>query len=201
MRLAHLITLTTTVCTVLSGCAANTLFPPNVMEKVSPTFHFEAWRDASPTNAAGQADAGLTVELGGRIVQASRNGKGIVIVAEQLPIVKHPVYGPTEDVNRTGDYEFAFLYPGELESLDLRNGNRFVMVGTTAGRRPVVVNGMPKTEPFLIADCIHVWRTGRTEIAEFKESAGGGYSPFRRRRTASLSSRGIRKVATRAVTC
>jgi starvation-inducible outer membrane lipoprotein len=148
------------------------------MEKVSPTFHFEAWRDASPSNAGGQADAGARVLLGGRIVQATKSTKGIVIVAEQLPIVNHPAYGPTEDVKRTGDYEFAFLYPGELESQALKNGNRFVVVGTTTSRRPVLVNGVPKTEPFLIADCIHVWQTGRTEIAEFKEDAGGGYSPL-----------------------
>ena len=179
MNRPHLITLTTlALCTVLSGCAANAPFPPKVMEKVSPTFQFEAWRDASPTNSAGKSDAGLRVELGGRIVQAIKNGNGIVIVAEQLPIVTHPVYGPTEAVKRTGDYEFAFLYSGELDPQDLRNGNRFVMVGTTTGRRPVVVNGVPKTEPFLVADCIHVWQTGRTEIAEFKESVGGGYSPL-----------------------
>jgi starvation-inducible outer membrane lipoprotein len=112
------------------------------------------------------------------MVQVTKNGKGTVIVAEQLPIVKHPVYGPAEDVKRTGDYEFAFLYPGELEPQALRNGNRFVIVGTTTNRRPVVVNGVPKTEPFLIADCIHVWQTGRTEIAEFKEDVGGGFSPL-----------------------
>ena len=176
MPLSTLMTLT--LCGVLSGCAANSPFPPEVTEKVSPTFHFEAWRDASPSNSAGQSDAGAKVLLGGRIVQATKNGKGIVIVAEQLPIVNHPVYGPTEDVKRTGDYEFAFLYPGELEIQALKNGNRFVIVGTTTSRRPVVVNGMPKTEPFLIADCIHVWQTGRTEIAEFKEDVGGGISPL-----------------------
>ena len=178
MKLTHFITLTI-VCAALSGCTANTPFPPKVMDKVSPTFHFEAWRDASPTNPSGQSDSGLKVELGGRIVQATRNGKGIVIVAEQLPIVKHPVYGPAEvDVKRPGDYEFAFLYPGELEPQDMKNGNRFVIVGTTTSRRPVVVNGVSKTEPFLVADCIHVWQTGRTEIAEFKENVGGGYSPL-----------------------
>lgn len=178
MNLTHLITLTTAVCAVLSGCAPNTPFPPNVMEKVSPTFHFEAWRDAPPSNEAGKTDAGHKVLLGGRIIQATKSAKGIVIVAEQLPIVNHPAYGPTEDVKRTGDYEFAFLYPGELEPQALKNGNRFLIVGTTTSRRPVVVNGMPKTEPFLIADCIHVWQTGRTEIADFKEDAGGGYSPL-----------------------
>jgi len=176
MKLSYLLSLTGTVCMVLSGCTANQLFPSQVTENLSPTFHFEAWRDASPTTEAGKADSGLKVQLGGRIVQATKSAKGIVIVGEQLPIAKHPVYGPTEDVKRTGDYEFAFLYPGELEPQALRNGNRFVIVGTTTNRRPVVVNGVPKTEPFLIADCIHVWETGRTEIADFKEGAGGGYS-------------------------
>ena len=179
MKLIHLITVTTmTLCAVLSGCAPTTPFPPKVMEKVSPTFHFEAWRDASPTNSSGSSDSDLIVQLGGRIVQATRTGKGIVIVAEYLPIVHHPVYGPTEDVDRTGDYEFAFLYPGKLEALDLMRGNRFMIVGTTTSRQSVVVNGVPKTEPFLIADCIHVWQTGGSEIAEFKEDAGGGFSPL-----------------------
>jgi hypothetical protein len=55
-------------------------------------------------------------------------------------------------------------------------GNRFIIVGTTTSRRPVLVNGIPKTEPFIIADCIHIWQTAGAEIAEFKEDAGGGYS-------------------------
>ena len=179
MNRMHLIMLTTlTVSTLLSGCAAHTPFPPQVMEKVLPTFQFEAWRDAGPTNESGKSDAGIKVELGGRIVQATKNDKGIVIVAVQLPIVSHPIYGPTEDVTRTGDYEFAFLYPGELEPLDLMKGNRFIIVGTTTSRRPVLVNGIPKTEPFLIADCIHVWQTGGAEIADFKLDVGGGLSPL-----------------------
>jgi hypothetical protein len=103
MNRTHLITLTTlTMCTVLSGCAATTPFPPNVMEKVSPTFDFQTWRDASPTNGAGKSDAGLTVELGGRIVEASRNGNGIVIVAKHLPIVTRLVSGPAELFEPTG---------------------------------------------------------------------------------------------------
>src|SRR6187399_428873 len=106
-HLSRLITLT--LCAVLSACAPNTPFPPEVMEKVSPTIQFEAWRDAGPSNESGKSDAGIKIQLGGRIVQATEDGKGIVIVAEQLPIVNHPVYGPTEDVKRTGDHEFAFL--------------------------------------------------------------------------------------------
>ena len=171
MPLSMLMTLT--LYAGLSGCAAHTPFPPEVMEKVLPTFDFQAWRDASPTNGAGKSDAGLTVEVGGRIVEASRNGKGIVIVAKHLPIVTHPVYGPAESIEQKGDHEFAFLYSGELDPQDLKNGNRFVIVGTTTGRRPVVVQGVPKTEPFVVASCIHVWQTGRTEVSEVKDGIGG----------------------------
>ena len=181
MNVMHLIPLTTlTLCAVLSACTANTPFPPKVMENVSPTFHFEAWRDAGPTNESGKSDAGIKVQLGGRIVQATENGKGIVIVAAQLPILNYPVYGPTEteEVLRTGDYVFAFLFTGEIEPLDLMRGNRFIVVGTTTSRRPVLVNGRPKPAPFLIADCIHVWQTAGAEIAEFKEGVGGGFSPL-----------------------
>jgi starvation-inducible outer membrane lipoprotein len=178
MKLIHLLTFTASVCAMLSGCAANTPFPPEVMDKVSPTFDFEAWRDAGPTNESGKSDAGIKVLLGGRIVQVTNDSKGIVIVAGQLPIVSYPAYGPMEDVNRIGEHEFAFLYDGEIEPLDLMRGNRFLIVGTTTSRRPVLLRGIPKTEPFIIADCIHVWQTAGAEIAEFKEDPGGGYSPL-----------------------
>ena len=98
MDLEHFITLIAmTAYASLPGCADKRPFPPEVTENVSPTFHFEAWRDASPSNPSGKSDSGPKVELGGRIVQAAKNGKGIVIVAEQLPIVTHPVFGPSEE--------------------------------------------------------------------------------------------------------
>jgi len=178
MKLPYSIALMGLVCAALSGCVPKAIFPPEVMEKVSPTFHFEAWRDAGPSNEAGKSDAGIKIMVGGRIVQTTTNGKGIVIVAQHLPIVNYPAYGPAEDVNRIGDHEFAFLYGGEVEALDLMKGNRFIIVGTTTSRRPVLVNGIPKTEPFILADCIHIWQTAGAEIADFKEGVGGGYSPL-----------------------
>ena len=168
-----------TVClSMIVGCAPTTPFPPKVMEKVSPTFDFNAWKDSSPTNVGGKSDSGTKVELGGRIVQVKEMPKGMLIVAEQLPIAKHPVYGPTDAGTRSGTYEFALQYPDELPSGALRFGNRFVVVGTTQGRKSVVVDGAPKSEPFLVADCIHVWQTGRSEIASFKEDVGAGFSPL-----------------------
>src|SRR5574340_1669450 len=94
---------------LLPACANNSPFPSEIRDKVTPTFDFQAWRDASPSNPGGKSDSGTKVELGGRIVQVSRDSKGVLIVAEQLPIVKHPVYGPAESGDRKGEYEFAFL--------------------------------------------------------------------------------------------
>ena len=158
------------------ACAAKSPFPPQVMDKVSPTFDFEAWKDAPPSNVTGKSDSGHHVQLGGRILQANNSSKGTLIVAEQLPIVDHPVFGPKEPAKRSGDYEFALQYPEELPPGALRFGNRFIVVGTTKGRTNVVVDGAPKTKPLLVADCIHVWETGKSEIESFKESVGGGFS-------------------------
>lgn len=163
---------------IIVNCAPSRPFPPKVMEKVSPTFDFNAWKESSPTNVGGKSDSGTKVELGGRIVQVNPSQKGMLIVAEQLPIVNHPVYGPTDAGKRSGTYEFALQYPDELPLSALRFGNRFVVVGTTHGRTSVVVDGAPKSEPFLVADCIHIWQTGRSEIASFKEDVGAGFSPL-----------------------
>lgn len=162
----------------LGGCAGPSLFPPEVMRDVDPLFSFEAWRDAGPSNPAGPSGSGHRVQFGGRIVQAGpdEDGKGILIIAEQLPIVKHPVYGPAESGKRTGQYEFALLYPGPLKPEVLRRGNKFIVVGKTEGRIHVMVEGAPKTEPYLVADCLHVWETGPGSIAGFQEDAGAGYS-------------------------
>jgi len=180
MNTRYLMALVATVWTLVPACTPiGPTFPPEVMDNLSPTFDFETWRDSGPDTAAGKSESGLKVKLGGRIVQASKNGKGTVIVAVQLPIVSSPAYGPAEPAQqRVGDYDFAFLYPGELEPQALGFGNKFIMVGTTSGRKPVIVNGVPKSQPYLVADCIHIWQTGRSEIASFKEGIGGGYSPL-----------------------
>ena len=158
------------------GCAPTTPFPPKAMEKVAQNFDFDAWKEASPTNVSGKSDSGTKVQLGGRIVQVNPSEKGTLVVAEQLPIANRPVYGPTDTGQRTGSYEFALQYAGELPADALRFGNRFIVVGTTQGRKSVVVDGAPKSEPFLVADCIPSWQTGTSSIQGFKVDVGAGFS-------------------------
>ncbi|MGH7231332.1 MAG: Slp family lipoprotein [Nitrospiraceae bacterium] len=157
------------LCLSVSACGPPSLFQPEVMKEVEPDFDFQAWRSAS------NANVGRHVKLGGRIIQAELTQEGVLIVAAHLPITEHPVYGPRETGKRTG--EFVFLYPGQLEDRVLTTGNRLIVVGTTQRARIVSVDDAPKTEPYLIARCVHIWKTEGREIADFP-NVGAGYYPL-----------------------
>ena len=155
----------------LGACTPYQLFQPEIMQDVDSNFDFTAWR-ATPT-----AHMGHKVQLGGRIVQADAVENGVMIIAEQLPIVNHPAYGPTDPGKRPGVFWFAFLYPGTIESSALLFGNRFIVVGTTQGPKVVIVDGARKSQPYLIARCVHIWKTHGREISDFP-SVGAGYEPL-----------------------
>ena len=163
--------LATVVCLVLEACATPQLFQSHIMHDVDTQFDFHAWREAPSTSK------GRKVQLGGRIVEVEPTENGVLIIADQLPIVEHPAYGPTAAGRRPGVFEFAFLYPGQIESSALTGGNRFIVVGTIQGAKAVMVGGARKSEPYLIARCVHIWKTQGNEISDFP-MVGADYYPL-----------------------
>jgi hypothetical protein len=73
--------------------------------------------------------------------------------------------------------QYAVFYPSELDEQALQFGNKFLAVGKVEHTRSVSVAGIPRTVPVLIAQCLHIWETGRNAIAEFPY-LGGGYYPL-----------------------
>jgi len=63
----------------------------------------------------------------------------------------------------------------------LHRKNRFIVIGTTDGIKPITVDGVSRLEPRLIAECIHVWRTQGSDIASFPFETGAGYYPLEER--------------------
>jgi starvation-inducible outer membrane lipoprotein len=153
----------------LTACTASNIFSPDTLKGVDPNFDFAHWR-----MVPNQADA-KKIQLGGRIVQAETKGESITVVTAQLPIVEHPAYGPKDTGKRSG--EFAVVYQGKIDSSFLHPGNRIMVVGTTQAPRVVSVDDLPKSLPTVLATCVHLWKTGGREIAEFP-SLGGGYTPL-----------------------
>jgi starvation-inducible outer membrane lipoprotein len=157
------------VIAFVCACAPAPLFPAKETRDVDGQFDFDAWR-VSPSTGIGR-----TVQIGGRIIQAEETEAGVQIVAQQLPIVNRPAYGPTDTGRRRGSYEFAFLFPDKLQPRAITAGNRFIVIGVTQRPKVVVVSGAPKTEPYLLARCVHIWKTEGREISDFPYLATGYY--------------------------
>ncbi|SPP65101.1 Slp family lipoprotein [Nitrospira lenta] len=153
----------------LVACAARGVFPPEAVVGVDQNFDFAHWR-----MVPNQAEA-KKIQLGGRIIQSDRAGDSITIVATQLPIVAHPAYGPRDTGKRSG--EFAITYQGKIDPSFLQSGNRIMVVGSTHAPKLVSVDDLPRSLPAVVASCLHIWKTGGREIADFP-FFGAGYQPL-----------------------
>ena len=168
---AILMGLAAILAAALVACSHVPVFPPEVKEGADKNFDFNSWK-ATPNSSTGRK-----VQLGGRILDSQATSEGVLVIGKQLPIVEHPAYGPTDSQKRPGAYEFAFLFRGKLEDAALTQGNRFIVIGTTLGGKQVTVDGATRSAPFLVARCVHIWRTRGREIADFS-SSGAGYEPL-----------------------
>ena len=101
---------------------------------------------------------GRVVQLAGRIVGIEKSASGTIILARELPVEKHPVFGPAE-TNKPMK-SFAVLYPGKVDRNALWFGNKFIVVAVADGQKTLAIDGIPRTEPYVIARCMHVWKTG-----------------------------------------
>ena len=115
---------------------------------------------------------GSVTRVGGRMIMIKRQD-GFFIVAEELPIQKDSRQGPVENVRSTG--WFAFYYEGDIDELGVQSGNKFILIGNAQGTQRVTVGGVARHMPFLVARCVHVWKTGRAAIADFPNLPGGYY--------------------------
>jgi starvation-inducible outer membrane lipoprotein len=150
---------------MLSGCSYE-VFPSNVLNGVDRNFDFARWRmvpsQIQPTK----------VKLGGRIIETQTIGQTITIVTGELPVVRYPAYGPKKGKSKG---EFAITYQGKIDPPLLHPGNRIMVIGVTRGVMMVPVDDVVRSLPTVEASCVHIWKTGDTDIADYMAS-GAGYS-------------------------
>lgn len=154
---------------VFAGCSTPPLFPSTVTRDM-----------ASPEFGVAQAKTdvfnGRIVQLAGRIVGIEESEGGTIILARELPVEKHPAFGPTETDKPTSS--FAVLYPGKVDRNALWFGNKFIVVAVAQGQKTVAIDGIPHTEPYVVARCMHVWKTGAYssyEIEDYPHLTDGYY--------------------------
>lgn len=149
------------LCAMVGACARPDIFPQRELQDVDRSFDFAKWKEQP------MAYVGVKVEIGGRIVDATATDDGVRIVATQLPIVEHPVYGPRNGLGHVGAHEFAITYSGKIEREALQSGNKFIVLGRTQPPVEIEWQGVKRSMLALKAACIHIWKTGPQEIAEF----------------------------------
>ena len=156
-------------CVVLGGCSTPPLFPPDTISDVASS-------EFGVLQAKTDVFTGRVVQLAGRIVGVEESASGTIILAQELPVEKHPAFGPAE-TNKPAS-SFAVLYPGKVDRNALWFGNKFIVVAVAQGQKTLAIDGIPHTEPYVVARCMHVWKTGEYGsygIEDFPHTPDGYY--------------------------
>ena len=156
------------VCLLLSLVACTEhLFPPEAVKDLDPALQMGIFNSEADVYFKGHL-----AQAGGRIVATEQTPDGILITAEELPLTK----GSTRVVETAkSDGWFVFLYRGQIDKTGLQQGNELIMVGLVEGNQRISVKGIPRTAPYLIARCMHVWKTGRYAISDYPNLPDGYY--------------------------
>lgn len=138
-------------CIVLAGCSTGSLFPPEVTRDMArPEFGV---LEAKP-----DVFKGRVVQLAGRIIRTEETPNGTMLLVQELPVKKDPIYGPSETDKPTSS--FAMLYPGKVDEKALWFGNKLIAVVVAKGEKTIAIDGIPREKPYVVARCMHVWKTG-----------------------------------------
>ena len=151
------------------GCASQSLFPSNGSEALKSKSDFGVLT-AQPDVYQGRA-----IKLAGRMIGVEDTAEGSIVRAEWLPYPNNEFEGPT-DKKPMKSNQFAFFYPGQLDWEGRLPGNKFLVVGVMEGTTSMVsAVGLSRKVPYLHARCLHVWKTGGTEIDYHQPNVDLGY--------------------------
>ncbi len=159
------------VMALLLMACSQPLFPPAAVKDLDPALQMGIFNPEADIYFKGHL-----ARAGGRIIATERTPDGTVITAEELSLTKA---GDRVVDNAKSEGWFVFLYRGAIDSGALRYGNEFIMVGIVEGNQRVTTKGIQRVVPYLVARCVHVWKTGRYEISDFP-NLPDGYYPLER---------------------
>jgi starvation-inducible outer membrane lipoprotein len=114
---------------------------------------------------------GKLTRVGGQMIRSASRADRLEVVAYELPLTKDKPVRPQDSAKPTGLFVFSFA--GSIDTAGLQHGNKFLVVGRAEGTRTVDDQSVPRLVPFIVARCIHVWKTGDTRIDDFTNSSDG----------------------------
>ena len=143
---------------LFTACSSPSHFPFNGGQVLHSESQFGVLT-AQPDVYRGQA-----IKFAGRIVTAETTAQGTLVLADWLPYPKVESDGP----KYTGEIpqgRFTVFYPGSLDADGSLYGNVFLAVGKMKGiQSKTILRDAPENLPIVTARCLHVWKTGDSEI-------------------------------------
>jgi len=166
-RAKPLISLSGIFLTLLVAACTEPLFPPAAVKDLDPALQMGIFNPEADIYFKGHL-----AQAGGRIITSEQTSDGTLITAEELPLTQASTR-VLETAKPNG--WFVFLYRGQMDSAGLQQGNEFIMVGLVEGTQLVNIKGTQRPAPYLIARCLHVWKSGRYASTDFPNLPDGYY--------------------------
>ena len=175
----HLLISCGVLLTSLGGVACTqSLFPAVAVKDLDPALQMGIFNPEADIYFKGHV-----AQAGGRIIAIEQTPDGLLITAEELPLTQ----GSTRVVETAkSNGWFVLLYQGQIDAAGLQHGNEFIMVGLVEGTQRITIKGIQRAAPYLVARCLHVWKTGHYATSDFPYLPDG-YYPLERQ-TYCLSS-------------
>lgn len=174
MKMVRWVLAGTLTCS-LGGCAAAPQFPAEVEKKIviAPEF--------GVLQAEPEVYRGRGILLAGEVTGVEPISSGVLIVSQNLPVARqltYPTYRPVETMEPIGRpaEQVVLFYPGHIDPQGLLLGNKFVAMAEVRDFRSVTIAGVSKTTPYFLASCLHVWKTGHQNIADFRDNYNQTYA-------------------------
>jgi len=150
---------------ILLPACSEPLFPAKALTGLNPNTQMSIFSPEADVYFKGDV-----TQVGGRVISASRTNEGIVVTAQELP-VRDLGSPPDDSVKPSG--VFVFLFQDTIDAPGIQPGNKFVMVGDVEGTQMVPVENIRRAVPYLIARCVHVWKTSTYAISDFPNLPAG----------------------------
>ncbi len=143
---------------VFAGCASTSIFPTNDSQALKSESEYGV--------LIAQPDVfqGRTLKLAGRMVGVETTAEGTLITAEWLPYPDAEYVGPTGTAAGSIG-RFILFYPGKLDAEGIFYGNKFLVIGKKEENQSMTsFRSTSRSLPYMMARCLHVWKTGDSEI-------------------------------------
>lgn len=172
---------------IIVACASNTITASPISIDNNPAISNAEEFDNLATSV--DQHLGKRIKIAGKKIRVEEISEGLLVIAEFLPYPMDDLHfsdaAAGEPKPSKGRGRFTFLYPGKKNVTDpilTWKGNKFILLGDIKGQKkvPITLSGKSISVPYIVANCVRVWKTGGSEVPHSPDTEFTAYPPLAR---------------------